>query len=225
MKVALLFITDGRRECAGQTLECLAEMVGPLFFEASIVVDDSCSEEYSSWLNTKWPWSRHLPIGKSKRGFDGAIAAGWEAVKSLDPSIEYVFHLEDDFVMVRHPRFRDMERILRLHPEIVQVALKRQPWNQAEIEAGGIVELDPDSFIQQEEDGLEWYEQRKFFTTNPSLYRRALVDLGWPRGKMSEGRFTRMVLNDPEARFAYLGQKFDEPWVLHIGNERTGTNY
>lgn len=225
MRIALLFMTDGRRHCAERTLAALHEVVGSSTFEASIVVDDACDASYAQWLDTAWPWTHHLPSGRSKRGFGGAIQAGWQAIRELDPGIQFVFHLEDDFVLLRSPRFRDMGRILESDGSIMQVALKRQPWNDVEIAAGGIVEVDPDGFEQHEADGCAWFEHRKFFTTNPSLYPRALIDCGWPSGDFSEGRFTANLLATPEAKFAYMGRKFDEPWVMHIGAERTGKGY
>lgn len=225
MRIALLFITDGRQRCAERTLEALREMVGVEAFEASVVVDDACDPVYSSWLDEVWPWTVHLPSGRSKRGFGGAIQSGWQAIEALDPGIEYVFHLEDDFILLRSPRFGDMARILGENPHVVQVALKRQPWNEVERVAGGIVEVNPDAFTQRAVEGREWFEHRAFFTTNPSMYSRALVRRGWPSGDFSEGRFTASVLADPDACFAYMGRKFDEPWVLHIGDERTGMGY
>lgn len=236
---ALVFITDGRRQYAERTLASLRAHSIDLpsgfnrRFVQSICVDDSCDPAYSAWLDEQWPWTHHLPTGRRKRGFDGAIRAGWEAVQH---GIEYVFHLEDDFEFERELPLASMQWILQHQPHVVQVALKRQPWSDEEIREGGIVQVNPDAFEQKiGQTGFgwpEWYEHRLFFTTNPSLYRRSLLDRGWPVGEHSEGRFTLELLgDDPEATFAYIGKKYDEPWVTHIGGEvpgvslRAGTNY
>ena len=67
-------------------------------------------------------------------------------------------------------------------------------------------------------------EHDLFFTTNPSLYRRSLLDNQWPEGPQSEGRFTGWM-RDLGYRFAYLGEGSDPPWVHHIGDERAGKDY
>jgi hypothetical protein len=108
--------------------------------------------------------------------------------------------------------------------------LKRQAWNDAERSAGGFMQIDPASYVQcAQYDGdqtLAWVEHRLFFTTNPSLYRRSLIlEADWPDSEQSEGMFTHLLREDPDARFGYWGRRDDEPWVHHIGVERIGTGY
>jgi hypothetical protein len=70
-----------------------------------------------------------------------------------------------------------------------------------------------------------WTEHRRFFTTNPSVYRTSLCKLGWPQESESEGKFTHRLLADPLLRFAFWGRKFDPPLCEHIGTIRAGAGY
>lgn len=194
MSVCLLFITD-RRPYAERTLASAAEMLPPL--DACVIVDDADHE----------------------MGFGGAIQAGWEGV--LRTNCDYVFHLEDDFTFNRPVPLAQMRQTLEAKRNLAQVALKRQPWNAEERAAGGIVEQHPGEF--QEVRGL-WTEHERFFTTNPCLYPRWIVEKGWPQGPESEGRFTHR-LRDEGLRFAFWGGKFAPPHVEHIGAERAGVGY
>lgn len=232
MTVALMFMTDGRKEYAAKTIASLKAMIeeGGLDFAASVVVDDGCDPAYSAWLDEVFPWTLHVPPERRKRGFGGAIRAGWDQIRRLP--VDYVFHLEDDFVFTKFFRQEQLVRILEENPKLVQVALKRQPWNSEEEQAGDLVRLRWDSYVQRHNDrGDEWYEQRMFFTTNPSLYRYDLACGGWPTGEKSEGRFSQKIMAaDPEAVFGFLGRKEDPPWVTHIGgvagvSDRTGVSY
>jgi hypothetical protein len=115
---------------------------------------------------------------------------------------------------------------LEFRPQLMQLALLRQPWNEAEIEAGGIIQQNPDAFEQHQfGDSIYWNEHTEFFTTNPSLYRTSMIhEFQWPTGRRSERKFSDMALQ-AGWKFGYWGHKDGNPWVEHIGDERVGTGY
>lgn len=204
--IALLFITD-RPRYAERTLASLGEMC-PAAFGVRIVVNDEAHE----------------------LGFAGAIAEGWRRV--LETDAEYVFHLEDDFIFTRPVSLQAMCEALDGLPGVAQIALKRQAWNEAEREAGGIIEQHYDDFEEIAvsraggDDRARWpvTVHRRFFTTNPSIYRREIAERDWPQEPHSEGVFTHRLLADGYT-FAFWGAKDDPPRVLHIGEERAGVGY
>lgn len=202
MTIALLLIGDGRDEYHDRAIASLNESV-PVGFEFSSVVkiDDRDHE----------------------LGFAGAIAAGWAEVAAS--RAEWVFHLEADFTFHQTIAFDRMVAVLKRRPYLAQLVLKRQPWNESERAAGGIVEQCPADFRQVFDRGDLWTEHRRFFSTNPCLYSAALCRQGWPQIPESEGIMTHRLLADPDLRFAFWGGKFDAPLVEHIGQERTGVGY
>lgn len=226
MKIALMMVTDGRKDFFDRTYAAMDAMIGARAFDFRIVVDDGQSRDYSEWLDHIGMWDLHaLPRPEGKRGFGGAIQAGWDILKAM-PDVDYVFHLEDDFMLSKYFSLRWMAGILDRNPDLAQLALKRQPVNAEEAKVGGFVYQFPDEYHQHldEETGQSWYSQNLFFTTNPSLYRRSLLDVGWPSGEGSERRMTER-LQALGMHFGFLGTKFDEPWVHHIGKFRTGVGY
>jgi hypothetical protein len=195
--ICLLLITDGRADYFDRCTNSARECL-PVF-DQRIVVDDSAHE----------------------LGFAGAIQHGWDRVET-----DYVFHLEDDFTFNARIPVHEMIGLLRRHDHLVQIALKRQAWNEKEKAAGGIVELHPNDFLQQHDGRAVWTEHRRFFTTNPSVYSADLCKLGWPQVPHSEGIFTHQLLDaDPKAKFAFWGGKYDPPLVHHIGEHRAGNGY
>lgn len=195
MKVALLLISDGRENYLERTLASAAEFLPPMDY--FVWVDDSPHE----------------------LGFAGAIQAGWDVILEHTDA-EFVFHLEQDFTF-RYPVPIDrMACELTAHPELVQIALLRQPWNDAEREAGSIIRTHPEAYEQC--DGF--IRHRKFFTTNPSLYPRRICERGWPQRDYSEGHFGISLFSEEPNRYAaFLGQ--GEEWCFHIGDERAGSGY
>jgi hypothetical protein len=201
-------IDDGRADYLDRCLESVAVYLPPM--DACVMVDDSNHE----------------------LGFAGAIQAGWDGV--LETGCEWVFHLESDFVFT-HPVPVDAMRgvILRSDyhgpnpkgPTITQVSLLRQPWNEREKVAGGLILADPDDF-REVRCGWTFVEHRRYFTTNPSLYSTELCRRGWPQVAKSEGIFTHELLTEwDKRRFAIFGGWNDPPRCWHIGESRTGNGY
>jgi hypothetical protein len=221
--VVLLVMTDGRRDCIERTLASAAENLhGPI--RRRVIHDDSGDGEYAAWLRHRFPGFSVISDPHGRQGFGGAINSAWAKVGHGQES--YVFHLEDDFVFQRPVSLEPMMTILGTHPYLVQLALRRQPWNDEERTAGGIVEQYPADYADKGCcDDHQWLEHRRFFTTNPSLYRRSLCDLGWPISNESEGRFSARLAEDTDVRFGFWGARDSGEWVEHIGNERVGIGY
>ena len=220
--IALLVVTDGRRDCIAETIPCaLANLTGPITHR--IIFDDSGDDRNHRWLQREFP-TFDVIFKPVRQGFGGAISAAWRHLQNRPE--RYVFHLEDDFTFNRSVSLPGMASVLDERPNLLQLALRRQPWNDHERSAGGIVEMHPESYVECFDGENDWLEHRVGLTTNPSLYRRSLCYQGWPTGKDSEGRFSHMLMNaDPELRFGYWGARHSGEWVTHIGRQRVGTGY
>lgn len=213
--IALLVMTDGRRDYIGETISsAFYNLDGPII--EKWMHDDSGDESNRRWLESRFPSFTHIGQGP-RRGFGGAYSFAWKTLAAQSKA-DFIFNLEDDFTFNRPVPLADMAKKLDENPHVYQMALRRQSWNKEERAAGGVIERWPDNFKQ--EDG--WISHRMFFTTNPSLYRMSLIKTRtYPDVEHSEGHFTLSVLeSDPESVFGYWGNKSDTPWVEHIGVKR-----
>lgn len=224
--ICLLVMTDGRRDCIERTIPSFLDALDrPDLVTELRIHDDSGDPDYSGWLVDRFgPQGFEVMSTAGRSGFGGAIRSAWSWLR-VESSARFVFHLEDDFVPTRTVPLLDLACILDGRPDVVQVALRRQPWNDAERAAGGIVEQHPDDYTEHVSG--RYLEHRRFFTTNPNLYRMALVrETDWPDGDQSEGRFGIGLLEqDPGRRFAFYGARDSGEWVEHIGVERIGVGY
>lgn len=232
--IALLVMTDGRDHIF-DTLRSFDEQVsGPI--SERWIHDDSGSPANADRLRAAFPAYRVIST-PGRSGFGGAIRSAWDMLR-VGSGAPFVFHLEDDFTFSRPVDLGQLAQVLDREPDLIQLALRRQPWSDAERAAGGVVELHPEAYHECEQVitddrcteakwSATWLEQRMFFTTNPSLYRRQLLRWNnWPKGPRSEGRFSHQLLNRyPDARFGYWGARDSGEWVQHIGAERTGRGY
>jgi hypothetical protein len=215
-------MTDGRQDCLKRSIpSALANLHGPI--TRRIVHDDSGDDTYQSWIRSNFPTFEVISHPAGRQGFGGAIANAW---RHLNGPERFVFHLEDDFVFNHPVNLLDLADVLDQNPTVAQLAFRRQPWNHEERAAGGIVEQHPRDYTEMVDHvHRHWLEHRRFFTTNPSLYRTSLTMLGWPTCEHSEGVFTHQLLRDPDLRFGYWGSRESGEWVTHIGHERAGVGY
>lgn len=222
--VCVLVMTDGRRECIGRALDSAVEhLQGNL--TKWVIHDDSGDTDYRSWLNDQWGDFAELIGAPTRQGFGGAYASAWRYA-TANVAEPFIFSTEDDFTYNRAVDLDALACVLDANQELVQLALRRQPWNEQERAAGGVIEQFPDSFTEQVHGAHRWLEHRRWFTTNPSLFRRSLCAEGWPEGAESEGRFGIGLLErHPTWRFGYWGGRDSGEWVQHIGHERVGVGY
>jgi hypothetical protein len=220
-RIALMVITDGRAACLDQTLASFDEMVGMTQIARSIIVNDCPDPDFACMVDGLG-FDEYVAPQAERRGFAGAIQAGWDAIGDCD----YVLHLEDDFTFEVPWNISNVATFLHHYAHIAQVALRRQAWNAQERAAGGVVEAWPDQFRDCHNYVLNWHwlEHTLFWTTNPSIYRRSIVELGWPQERASERIFGNRI-KDLGLVNAYWGRREDPPWVKHIGTERTGSGY
>lgn len=205
MTVALVITTDGRYPYLEQMLGSLATHV-KYPFGLIRIVDDSGNDPGPAWPAT-WDVIRH----PQRRGLAAAVQSAWS---NLPPEIDLVLHVEDDFVFVEEVDLDAMATVLKENPRLAQLVLKRQPWSPEERAAGGIIEMNPGLYHQQ--DG--YVEHRRIFSLNPGLIPRAVVDLGWPDG--NEAEMTERLVG-ARWSFGFWGTREAAPMVWHIGAERS----
>lgn len=236
MNIAVLVMTDGRDDLLDRTIQSAQwNLGGPIV--RWMIHDDTGDGDHREALRRRYPHVELISASNRRAGFGGSIRWAWTvlSLQAEAAEVDFVFHLEDDFVFRQPVDLRAMAEVLTASPHLAQMALRRQPWNDAERAAGGIVEQHPGSYVEISggDDGRAWLEHRRFFTTNPSLYRAELCAVGWPAGAQSEGRFGLGLLErglpwrvpGPDVRFGFWGARDSGEWVEHIGHQRAGTGY
>lgn len=211
-------MTDGRREYLYQTLTVAADkLCGSI--SVKVIHDDSGDPTFAAWLQLTYEPLGYIVHSTGQRsGFSGAIRSAWAWLREHDRN-PYIFHLEDDFEVTENIDLTQLAATLHDHPELAQLALLRQAWSVEEIQAGGIIEQHPGSYEQR--DG--YIQHRRFFTTNPSLYRRDLITTtDWPDSEHSEGIYGINLFRRPDLYSAFWqGRQL----CRHIGAHRVGTGY
>lgn len=217
-RIALLVIGDGRDELRRVALDSFDAHARNAELAVTIEVDDRAH----------------------RLGFCGAIREGWDRLRAAHEThpFDYVFHLEEDWRILRDVEIDRMADLLDVFPELAQVALRRGPepgehpdgpigaWPDEYLDKTMIdVAVDVDEITIAEPVHTPWLEHGLFFTTNPSLYRESLLDNDWPEGPGCERVFGER-LRDNGQRFAFWGARHDTPLVLHTGQgQRQGRGY
>lgn len=211
--ITVIVMTDGRMEYMRKTIAGLTQLDGPI--NSWIIHDDSGSPVYREWMQYEFP-DYEIFSTPGRSGFAGAYHSAWKLLRQRNP--EWVFSTEDDFVMDKRVPLLDMMVPLK-DPRVVQMALLRQPWNDKERECGGVIQCNPESYINHG----DWLSHRNFFTTNPSLMHGSMMQkYEWPLVDHSEGIFSHQLFNGTENVSGYWK---GTQWCTHIGHERVGHGY
>ena len=211
-KISLVVITDGRQSCIEQTIDRFNEVINYSFFE-KLIINDSGDPRYHDFLINRFP-DFNVVSHEQRRGLAGAVQSAWA---SVNPEVDYVFHLEDDFLFNKSIDIAHMAFLLRQNPQLVQMALVRASVNPPEEAVGGFVFQHLADYSQKE----DYFQHGRLFTLNPCLYPMSTVKMGWP-DHGGESEFTTKVHSiDKDYRFGFYGNIYDEPLVTHIGGRRS----
>lgn len=216
----LLVMSHGRKDCITRAINSIhSNLRGRL--DSLVIHSDARDPEFNHWLS-QW-WGGGVWVNEGEHGFGNSIRNAWGSAVA-DKTADHVIHWEEDFVLERPVHVSMLKYILDDDNTLSQIALKRQPWNEVEKAAGGIIEQAHESFTEVQNNAYVISKHQNWFTTNPCMYKREIMEIGWPEGAQSEGMFG-IKLRDMGYYSAFLGGKFDQPIVEHIGHERTGSGY
>lgn len=159
-------------------------------------------------------------------GMAGAVQSAWDLALAAD--IDYLFHIEEDFVFTTPVDLQHLAAILDEQAGLAQMCLVRQAWSPEERAAGGLIAANAPAYELRYSPTLRtmWMEHDRLFSLNPCLIPRRVLELGWPSGELGVGNEAGFTERCRAAgyRFAYYGSPVDLPRVEHIGAER-GANY
>jgi hypothetical protein len=218
--VAVMVLTHGRRDCIIKSVLSAQENLQGAPIARWVICDDSGDIEYQAWLRLHFP-ECELVTGK-KGGFAANVRRMWDA--ALGTGQEWIFWLEDDFTFNAPVDLPDLMLTMAEDPDLCQIMLKRQPWFEPELAAGGFMEMHPERYTEVRRGQRVWMEHQESYWTNPHLTRRSfLAHHEWPNTAGSEEKFGKTVVTG-QRRSAVWGRLTDPPLVHHMG-ERTGSGY
>lgn len=175
-----------------------------------VFIDDSGSAQTASELSEFGE-----VVQTHGQGYNAAMRA---AVARGAQENEHVVWLEEDFWLTDSVDFEDMAIDLDEHPTWAQIVLQRPPYYDTEIQAGGIVQYHQARGKEFHPAGDYWVHDN-FFSGNPSIWRREILQLGWPKGDSSEALQT--------VKLRKLGYKFamTNAHLCEHDGEHLGTGY
>ncbi|HWM94480.1 MAG TPA: hypothetical protein VN493_27240 [Thermoanaerobaculia bacterium] len=212
--MGLVVISDGRIEYLRQCLDSMRHrLLGPVH-QGWIVLDEPEAREAAGAEAEAIGFK--LIANPARSGLSGIVQTAWRA--ALEEPIEYLFHLEEDFTFNQPIELQALREVLDADERIAQVVLKRQPWSDAEVAAGGIVELHPRLYLDATVGGQEVALHKRGFSKNPCLMPRRIFARPFPDG--GEGAFGDELIA-AGYHFAFWGSQKAAPVITHIGERRS----
>ncbi len=214
---------DGRRDYIGQAIASAEDHVKGDFVR-KFIVNDSGDQDYAAWLETCFPTFEfvHHP---ERQGMNACVKSAFEVVVASGAFA--CFSTEDDFTFFKPVSARKMARVLHCEPHLGQLVLKRNPWSDEEIVAGGQMEVSPDQYVEKSCLSGHWVErQGGLWSGNPSLTRTAAIEAALAKWDTvtSSDTYEQPVGNAMiEAGYsvAFWGKRDDNPRCDHLGHARS----
>lgn len=219
MKICVLMFTDGRNDYLERMLESFSEnVIFPEDAELKIILHDDMPEKrdtkHLKKLAEKYNIS-DLMLAQKNGGINESVMRAWRKVPK---DTDFIWHQENDFIFKKKVYIDTFIRVLK-NPKIYQVACLRQAWYDNEIEKGGIFQCKPAAYRDANAAGVDIVLHKEFFTHNPSLYRRGIIeDLGTGYGEYAFKN--HLLKKGTNGWFAFIGKTTDENIVEHIGERK-----
>lgn len=240
MRYLLTILTNGRREYLERAVHAFAQHASPAP-SAIFVMDDGGQTGYpfvvdliAAAFHGRPDAPREPAVyedSPAPLGMCRAHAHCWHAAASSD--LPWVFHLEDDFVLLRPLDLDHLRETLEAEPLLTQLALVRTPWG-FEIPHGGYIPQTPGHYerretrilydtgamVESQKAVARWIATQRNWATNPALFRTSLArEVPWPLENGCETSVGPAILDlDPDAVFGLWG--WGEPWAAHVGEHR-----
>jgi hypothetical protein len=212
----MLVMTNGRKEYLEQSMKTWHRL--KCKWDRILIHDDSGDDEYHKWLKSTGYETYFTP---EPSGFTKAMISAWSQISG-----DFVFHLEEDFLILEDIPVTQLAEVLFERPYLKQMALLRQPLARNHIRKGGIIKAHPERYTPMTDGKYNWLEHRVNFTCNPCVYPTALTkEYPWVSTKGSEGGYGNLLFANKENKCAYWGT-VDEPHkVEHVGIIKKGFGY
>lgn len=229
MNYLLTILSSGRPVYLERALASLARFLEPKPAAVYVFDDgDSTSARIPSELVERCDPGYRWHASPTRLGQCAAQAWCWQA--AAESEHPWVFHMEDDYVLLRPTDIRELASVMEAVPTVAQMALVRTPWG-AEVEHGGYIAQSPGWYERMETpapwwhgQGLvpqyEWIAQVRNWTNAPALFRTDLARV--VEFPAEPGCETTL---GPRIREAFPGSVFGlcgwgEAWCSHIGVNR-----
>lgn len=231
---SLLWIvqTSGRADCFERTLASWKEHCTGEFAD-KVIVDDSGSEDYRTWLRRSYPDFKLISTGAANVGFARAMQKVFATF--LESRATHCLYLQDDFELKAPLPIAGPLAILQAHAALTQMSFLREPWYPDEVKAGGLIQswAARGMFVDRHEvDDQAWMTHRHWWTCNPSIFPRWIAARGWPApskfptSRTTERRFSQALFRTNSSLVSGIwGGLEQDPPLRHIGEVRGGTGF
>lgn len=219
--IALVVVTDGRREFIPQAIASIYENVQGINGPRVMVNDAAEDPQYGYDIVDKFgPDFRyfHHPV---RRGLAFGIRQGWSAAIE-NPAVRYIWHHEDDYVVPDPIDLNELAQALNSAPTLAELTLKRDPYSSEEAAAGDYMKVGSHHYEDAKTpNGFEYVRHDQIFFSQPSLIPRAVAEACIRTNTDLTEPGLRDILTRLGYHFGVVGKIEDRPRVRHIGNRRS----
>lgn len=176
-------LTDGDRDKFAESVSSFKKNLRTSLRMQWVVFNSKTDDEFPEWARQNFPWLAEIRQGQGRH----QLREAWD---SLDPNTDYVIQFNDEDEL---PGEFDVDTAISFiddHPYLAQLVME-------DYGVTGDLRLDVRN--------RQWTVHDEGWSMLPSIYRRAITDLGWPIGRSPHERFTtKLQRNSKSWRYAFI---------------------
>lgn len=225
LNYTLFILGNGRRPYLERTIHSWElNLIGAP--KHKIIFDDSGDKEYREYLNKKFG-NRFLivPIGDEPMGQVYAINFIYKYLQDIDT--EYIFELEEDWVLFRKLDMSKLINILEQDQNILQARVPRTITSMHDMKFGSTINFQLHDHTAKyrfvSNRGESWYELRGrlyFWSHNPAMYRKSMTKYTYPENGATDHEYTfgiQLFKENKKYKVAYYASNIYDAYIEHIG--------
>jgi len=186
MDYGLFILGNGRRGYLERTIASWTHNLIDMPKHA-IIFDDSGDQGYVRYLEKRYGRDFEIvPIPDNHIGHAGAIYYIFKYLKTKD--VDYFLQIEEDWMLFRSLSIKEIISVLKNNPDVIQMRIPRSIWYNPEYYA----DLRDGSLLRNHlmREGVSWSQQerwykwrgpRYYWTHNPSVFHRDILDESYPQ--------------------------------------------
>lgn len=182
--IQVLVLTDGDRDKFAESVSSFKKNLRTSLRMQWVAFNSKTDDEFPEWARQNFPWLAEIRQGQGRY----QLREAWD---SMDPNTDYVIQFDDEHELSGEFDVDTAISFIDDHPYLAQLVL-------TDLNVVGGTEV-------KDVRARLWTEHALGWSTEPSIYRRAITDLGWPIGRHPHARFSdKLQRNSKSWRYAYL---------------------
>jgi len=222
MKICQVIFSTNRLEYLVPTLESQTNLDFTGYEVDRIFIDDYPRNRNDCYITdlVKQHGYNEIILHQENKGLSVTWTECWDLIKTRD--YDYIWHQEDDIVILEKILIRDLVELLECNNKISQIQLARQAWYTQGLNPDVEPTLKEDDCVYKD---FRYDTKSQIFSPMASLIPKRIIDIDYNKNhdyNLNEGLIGQALYNEFGMTSCNVRNKKGKPLINHIGEYFVG---